>query len=527
VNGGTLGSYRLERELGRGGMGAVYVGVHTLLGRRAAVKVLLPELSRHQAIVQRFFNEARAATAIKHPGIVEIYDFGFAADGSAYIVMELLAGESLADRLRRGPLPLATAIQIARQTATALGAAHRSGIVHRDLKPDNVFLVPDAETALGERVKLLDFGIAKLVDPGEVGRTHAGSVMGTPMYMAPEQCRGASDLDHRADLYALGCVLHEMVAGAPPFVGDAAGVVLGAHLHLPPPPLRSLVPHATAELEAAVLRLLAKDPAARPASADAVAAELVAVGEPLGLSRPSGLHATPPITGGAATPRTTLGGASGQLARTANLRRGRRIALAAGLALLVTAGGAAVALIGRPDPAPAPVAAVAVAAVAVDAGTPSTAPLAPPPEAPAERAAGHDPERQAGTRPRQVAASQPRVPRSGKATPKPAPVPKVSTSEPDPAAIAKSRANIAKLAAARTGMVGCDAYLHTYAKLLACPRLPADTAARLDADEMIALYARSVNGDGANRAQLDASCVTARSDFIRDARARHPGCALP
>jgi serine/threonine-protein kinase len=520
VNGGTLGSYRLERELGRGGMGAVYVGVHTLLGRRAAVKVLLPELSRHQAIVQRFFNEARAATAIKHPGIVEIYDFGFAADGSAYIVMELLAGESLADRLRRGPLPLATAIQIARQTATALGAAHRGGIVHRDLKPDNVFLVPDAETALGERVKLLDFGIAKLVDPGEVGRTHAGSVMGTPMYMAPEQCRGAADLDHRADLYALGCVLHEMVAGAPPFVGDAAGVVLGAHLHLPPPPLRSLVPHATAELEAVVLRLLAKDPAARPASADAVAAELVAVGAPLGLSRPSGLLATPAITGGAATPRTTLGGASGQLARTANLRRGRRIALAAGLALLVAAGGAAVALVGRPDPAP-------VAAVALDAGTASTAPVAPPPEATAERETGREPERQAGTRPRQAAASPPRVPRSGKATPKPPPVPKVAAGEPDPAAVAKSRANIATLAAARTGMVGCDAYLHTYAKLLACPALPADTAARLDADEMIALYARSVNGDGANRAQLDASCVTARSDFIRDARGRHPGCALP
>jgi serine/threonine protein kinase len=152
VIGAALGTYTIERELGRGGMGAVYVGSHSLLGRRAAIKVLLPELSRNQAVVNRFFNEARAATAIKHPGIVEIYDFGFATDGSAYIVMELLAGESLADRLRRGRLPLATAIQIARQTAAALGAAHRAGIVHRDLKPDNIYLVPDAETAIGERV---------------------------------------------------------------------------------------------------------------------------------------------------------------------------------------------------------------------------------------------------------------------------------------------------------------------------------------------------------------------------------------
>jgi serine/threonine-protein kinase len=245
VIGGTLGTYTLQRELGRGGMGAVYVGAHSLLGRQAAIKVLLPELSRNQSLVQRFFNEARAATAIRHPGIVEIYDFGFASDGSAYIVMELLAGESLADRLRRqGRLSLATAIQIARQAATALGAAHRAGIVHRDLKPDNIFLVPDAETALGERVKLLDFGIAKLADAGDLGRTGVGSVMGTPQYMAPEQCLGAAGLDHRADLYALGCVLHEMVAGVTPFTGDAVGTVLGAQIHLPPPPLRSVAAHA-------------------------------------------------------------------------------------------------------------------------------------------------------------------------------------------------------------------------------------------------------------------------------------------
>ena len=267
--GQTLGSYTIERELGRGGMGAVYLAVHAMLGRKAAVKLLRPELSRDPSTVQRFFTEARAASAIKHPSIVEIYDFGVAPDGAAYIVMELLDGESLATRLARlGRLPVATALVFARQIATALAAAHRAGIVHRDLKPDNAFLVADPEVAGGERVKLLDFGIAKLTGDGGVAHTTTGAIMGTPHYMSPEQCEGSRAVDHRADLYSLGCMLFQMITGRLPFEGDGVGGIIGMHLYVAPPALRTLAPDAPAAVEALVARLLAKDPAERPASAD-------------------------------------------------------------------------------------------------------------------------------------------------------------------------------------------------------------------------------------------------------------------
>ena len=274
--GAKLGSYTIDRELGRGGMGAVYVGTHDLLKRAAAIKVLLPRFTTDAATVERFFNEARAATAIKHPSIVEVYDFGHAADGSAYIVMELCSGETLASRLRRTRvLAVATALVIARQIAGALAAAHAAGIVHRDLKPDNVFLVPDDDVAGGERIKLLDFGIAKLAtDPDSPARTQTGAIMGTPYYMSPEQCRGAGKVDHRADLYSLGCILFEMVCGRVPFVGEGAGDIIGAHLLIAPPSPRSLAPALPASIEALVLALLAKKPDDRPATAQAVIAEL-------------------------------------------------------------------------------------------------------------------------------------------------------------------------------------------------------------------------------------------------------------
>ncbi|HUQ03996.1 MAG TPA: protein kinase [Kofleriaceae bacterium] len=277
--GQSLGSYTIERELGRGGMGAVYAAVHGLLGRRAAVKVLLPELSRNQDHVQRFFNEARAATAINHPSIVEIYDFGWSPDGSAYIVMELMDGESLSARLRRlRRLPVANALTVARQIANALAAAHKAGIVHRDLKPDNVFLVPDIEVAGGERVKLLDFGIAKLAADGGVSRTTTGAIMGTPLYMSPEQCEGARQVDHRTDLYALGCILFEMITGRVPFVHEGVGGLIGMHLYVAPPELRSLAPEAPAEVEAIVARLLAKKPDERFQTADELSAALARAG---------------------------------------------------------------------------------------------------------------------------------------------------------------------------------------------------------------------------------------------------------
>src|SRR5262245_51688051 len=272
-----LGQYRVTTTLGRGGMGVVYAAEHALLGRPAAIKVLLPELSQKQDVVTRFFNEARAATAIRHPGIVEIYDFGWTPDGAAFIVMERLEGETLARRARlrlRWPAVLA----IARQIAGALAAAHAKGIVHRDLKPDNVFLVPDPEVPGGERIKLLDFGIAKLaVDSSSSSNvTKTGAVMGTPTYMAPEQCRGVA-VDHRADLYSLGCVIYELCCGGPPFVGEGPGDVLAAHIHLPIPAISGIVSEIPPAVEQLILRLLAKAPADRVQSAEDLISEIDAV----------------------------------------------------------------------------------------------------------------------------------------------------------------------------------------------------------------------------------------------------------
>ena len=276
--GTQIGSYRVVRQIGEGGMGQVYLAEHTLIGRQAAIKVLLPQLSHREEIVNRFFNEARAATAIKHPGIVEVYDFGYHTDGSAFIVMEHLSGESLdARRLRLGTLPIMSAVDVIAQMANALAAAHAQGIVHRDLKPENVFLVPDPVSG-SERTKILDFGIAKLVsNDGPGSQTGTGVIMGTPSYMAPEQCRGAGKVDHRADLYSLGCMLFELVCGRPPFDGEGAGEVLAAHLHVAAPRAGDLAPTLPAEVDAIIARLLAKNPAQRYQSANELLEELRAV----------------------------------------------------------------------------------------------------------------------------------------------------------------------------------------------------------------------------------------------------------
>ncbi len=262
MEGTQIGSYRIERKLGEGGFGVVYVAMDTRLGRRAAIKQLLPELSGHRDIVERFFNEAKAAASINHPGIVEIYDVGWHTDGSAYFAMKLLEGDSLAKRLREaGPLPIQIATTIARQVSSALVAAHARGIVHRDLKPDNIVLVADDEVAIGERATVLDFGIAKLFgDKPASQKTRTGMMMGTPSYMSPEQCRGAGEVDHRTDVYALGCILFEMLTGRAPFVAEGAGEVLGMHQFVDAPTVRSLRPDVPAELDALVTRMLAKKP---------------------------------------------------------------------------------------------------------------------------------------------------------------------------------------------------------------------------------------------------------------------------
>lgn len=251
-----------------------------LIGRKAAIKVLLPELSSKPEIIKRFFNEAKATAAIGHPGIVEILDYGHDDDGRAFLVMEFLEGDTLRARMKSvGPMSLPHVLDLMEHVISALGAAHSKGIVHRDLKPSNIMLVRDPGVRFRERPKILDFGIAKLANAGKDGgfQTRTGVMMGTPSYMAPEQCRGAGDVDHRADFYALGCIFFELTCGRPPFIGEGAGEIIGMHQFLEPPAPSSFAPALPPAVERLILRMLGKRPEGRPGSADEILRELFAV----------------------------------------------------------------------------------------------------------------------------------------------------------------------------------------------------------------------------------------------------------
>ncbi len=282
-----LGNYHIGRRLGGGGMGDVFEATHTLIGRRAAIKVLHPHLSENPLFVSRFLNEARSVNLVRHPGLVEIYEFGTLPDGTAYIVMEYLEGEILSDRYRRvGANFGAAELRALRLTALALAAAHEKGIVHRDLKPDNVMVVKDPERPGEERVKVLDFGIAKMAEPPAAGqvKTETGMAMGTVHYMSPEQCQ-ALPLDDKSDVYSLGVMLYQLVAGKRPFESDLASEVMVLHVRVPPRPVRELNPTVSDELAALLERMMAKDRTARPAMAEA-AVELLRLEQRSLLRRP-------------------------------------------------------------------------------------------------------------------------------------------------------------------------------------------------------------------------------------------------
>jgi serine/threonine-protein kinase len=277
VIGEVIGSYRIAGLLGKGGMGEVYLAEHPVIGQRVAVKVLLPKYSDNAEVVARFFQEARAAAMVKNPGIVRVFDVGrHASSGRAYIVMEYIEGEVLARRIQRlGRLTEGAALRVARQVASALAAAHERGIVHRDLKPDNIFIVGDAEVTGGERVKVVDFGVAKLAAQANSSvRTRTGHFVGSPAYMAPEQCRGGAQIDGRADVYALACMVLEMLSGRAPYHGMAMPDVVAQKLYGASPQPRTLAPEVSAALEAVLTRALAHDPAARTPSMRALALEL-------------------------------------------------------------------------------------------------------------------------------------------------------------------------------------------------------------------------------------------------------------
>ncbi len=360
----TVGNYRIERRLGGGGMGVVYLAEHVTLGRKAVVKFVHPEYSRSPEFVRRFFTEAKTAATIRHPGIVDVFDYGQDSHGNSYIVMELLEGESMRDLLaRERTLRIELAVALGLQLASALSAAHTRGVVHRDLKPDNVFIVNAPDLPSRIRAKVLDFGLAKVTNvPEGMGITRSGALLGTPLYMSPEQCRTSVAVDHRTDVYSLGCMLFEMVAGRPPFIDNTVGDLIAAHIAKPAPSLRTFHPEISEALERLVATTLAKDPADRQQTMEELAAELGTITDHLAAATPprtaerpavmaptiqgvpSPVLVTPPpaIQPDAVTPSPVTVAASPAAKKTVEPPRARRSPLIWIAAVLVVLAGAAV-----------------------------------------------------------------------------------------------------------------------------------------------------------------------------------------
>lgn len=273
--GRTLGNYKIIKEIGQGGMGAVYRAVHVSRGYQVALKVLFPQYSQDPAFLRRFEREARILMVLHHPNIVRVYEAGQTGGalspskgGPAFIAMEYIDGRPLSDHVGHGwPMELSAAVRTVKQVADALDYAHAQGLIHRDVKPGNVLVTR------GGRAVLTDFGLVTAAAFSKL--TQSGTTLGTPTYMSPEQIRGQR-VDHRADLYSLAIVTYGMLTGRLPFVRENAQAILYAHVHEAPPPLRAFNPRLPANVEAAVLRALAKNPGARYLSAGDFARALAA-----------------------------------------------------------------------------------------------------------------------------------------------------------------------------------------------------------------------------------------------------------
>ncbi len=354
-------------------MGVVYLAQHPVIGRKVAIKLLHAVLARDQDIVSRFFNEARAIHMIAHENIVEILDFGQTTDGQPYFIMEYLTGEALSEAVGRGPMPPTDVETIGTQMCRALGAAHAKGIVHRDLKPHNVQLVDKGDGAI--HVKILDFGVAKILaspDGAQSVKTRTGSLMGTPLYMSPEQCKGAGTLDHRTDIYSLGVMLFEMLAGRPPFMAEGVGELFAKHMLEEPPQLLDFAPHTPPHMAAAIMKALGKEPRDRFQTMEefrkALVGEIKLATVPARASGPrpmSAAFATQTLSPKAST---TLSSASSEIDESFAQpgRRKRLIAIAGGVAAAVVVIGLLLmpkdhpkaeipqAALPAPTPAPAP-----------------------------------------------------------------------------------------------------------------------------------------------------------------------------
>jgi serine/threonine protein kinase len=371
VIGMTAGNYRILSKISAGGMGTVYRAEHMMIGQQVAIKVLQPEFTNNREVVGRFFNEAKATSSIKHPGIVVVLDFGYLKNGLAYIVLELLEGMPLSRRIKRlGVMSEGEAAALLCGVCSGLSAAHAKGIIHRDLKPDNLFLIEDSDVVGGERIKILDFGIAKLTDMGASDvETKTGAVMGTPTYMSPEQCRGSGDVDERADIYSLGCIFYKLLTGKPPFTVEGAGEVIGMHLFVQPEPPSRKQPGISPDTDALVMSMLAKDPASRPQTARELGQTLAALAAAHGWNTSSGARWSldgagyamvptpaylppeltpmqpgtyPPVRSPTSSPGqpTTLSGAASQVADapSQSKKKGSLIAVAAAAVVLVGGG---------------------------------------------------------------------------------------------------------------------------------------------------------------------------------------------
>jgi tRNA A-37 threonylcarbamoyl transferase component Bud32 len=392
------GRYKIIRKIGEGGMGIVYEAEHVMIEKRVGLKVLREDFSSREDVVERFRQEAKSASRIGHPNIIDISDFGVTPSGANYFVMELLSGHDLATELeKKGPLQAPRAMALAVQCARALGAAHAKGIVHRDMKPENIFLL--RRESGEDYVKIVDFGIAKMSDietDGQPGRklTKTGMIFGTPEYMSPEQA-GGKKLDHRVDIYAMGIILYELLTGRVPFVGDTFMGILTQHMFETAAPIAAANPAAQVppELERIIFKALAKNPDDRYQSMEELANDLLGLsGQPGSSGSWAGPVASSPpppgtfthpgyqeqrATGDVRAPRLHVATPATELTPEKRASSSALVWVAVAVALL--GGGGFFALRGSgAEPAPAP------AAVAPATPAPAPAPpSAPPPVAPA------------------------------------------------------------------------------------------------------------------------------------------------